>query len=287
MEAYTKCAITKKTDRLIAFAGIAQSYAHGLGRSLDDYVAGIWRQEFLSSLCFSATRSESIHRPDEYHAPSWSWASLEGPITFLEFDVPSDKKVPLCSIVNTNVIRQYEAHQGGEVKGAVLHIKGQLVQWILGSQAPKWPRDMKIEEIEPWLPNDLKRRTVFDEGYLASGAKSWHPMVSYLEHPKGQTDQRKEGVVDGAVRKSIRSESPDELSERLRLFLLPLQRLNIVSKLGIVASAIVQCLVLCQTLDDSFAGSDIYQRVGYFSWRTSEVNLDHLDGIPEREIYII
>ncbi|KAK1782229.1 hypothetical protein QBC45DRAFT_308149, partial [Copromyces sp. CBS 386.78] len=75
---YSNRDITEKKDRLIASTGIAQRYAQDRECSLDDYLAGIWPQEFPQSLCFLSTRGKPSYRPDEYRAPFWSWASVEG-----------------------------------------------------------------------------------------------------------------------------------------------------------------------------------------------------------------
>ena len=159
---FSSCAITNKRDRLIAFTGIAQSYAQDLGPSLNDHLAGIWRQDLLSSLCFTSTRQKTSYRSDAYRAPSWSWESLEGPVTTEEFLLYQAESTiaPLCEVVDAKVIHQSKHNKGGEVKGGVIHLKGHLVELILGSQIFKWPSNREIEELD----DELDHAYNFDEG---------------------------------------------------------------------------------------------------------------------------
>lgn len=66
------------TDRqLLAFRAVAALVQEG--NPHDEYLAGIWRSHLLQGLCWAS-------RPDEttlyagYVAPSWSWASVSGPV---------------------------------------------------------------------------------------------------------------------------------------------------------------------------------------------------------------
>ncbi|KAK3496066.1 heterokaryon incompatibility protein-domain-containing protein [Neurospora crassa] len=265
---YSSCDITKTKDRLIAFSGIAQRYAQDQGHDLNDYLAGIWRQELPHYLLFRATHEKPTYRSDEYRAPSWSWISLEGPV---RPPPPQHSNLLLswsmCKVIIAKTIHQSERYKAGEVKGGVIHLKGCLVEVLLGSQAPKWPGHPRYEG----PATKIIGPGAFDE--RLNGKDS----VSYLEHPQGQLDQRKEGVVDGAVRRSISFQTLNELSENIRLFILPITGEIIYEEFKPVFS----CLLLCQTSDDCVAGSDIYQRVGCLE------SVEGLKPVPERDIYII
>jgi hypothetical protein len=47
------------------------------------YYAGIWGSDFLSGLCWHARIGVSGRTYRDYIAPSWSWASQDGPIDYL------------------------------------------------------------------------------------------------------------------------------------------------------------------------------------------------------------
>ena len=82
--------LTKGTDKLIALSGLAHSYYEREGKpgvSHKDYKdghrgkygAGLWEADMPSALLW---RSRSAQRPSEYRAPSWSWASVDGHISY-------------------------------------------------------------------------------------------------------------------------------------------------------------------------------------------------------------
>jgi hypothetical protein len=79
--------MTKASDKLIALSGIAIE-SHRTRLSPDDqYLAGLWKSQLPNTLLWvgggqswegaATTRS----RPRSYRAPSWSWASIDGPIS--------------------------------------------------------------------------------------------------------------------------------------------------------------------------------------------------------------
>ena len=48
------------------------------------YLAGLWKEDFLSGLFWSRQReTESLTPPKQYRAPSWTWASVEGRIDYI------------------------------------------------------------------------------------------------------------------------------------------------------------------------------------------------------------
>jgi len=81
--AYTRCRITRPTDRLVAVSGLVDRLTkHLTGR----YFAGVWSDSFGQGLLWAANEGTLTHS-ETYIAPSWSWASTEGPKQYL---VPGD-----------------------------------------------------------------------------------------------------------------------------------------------------------------------------------------------------
>ena len=86
---YTTRRLTVGTDVLPALAGLAKAFQNMLN---DKYAAGLWTKDVLRGLQWTiqplkspdAERMASKKRPDDYHIPSWSWASIHGKtISFL------------------------------------------------------------------------------------------------------------------------------------------------------------------------------------------------------------
>jgi hypothetical protein len=75
---YTRSKATKSSDRVIALQGIASRIQQSTGQH---YIAGMWLNEALPSSLLWSAASPSQMRPPIYRAPSWSWASIDGPIS--------------------------------------------------------------------------------------------------------------------------------------------------------------------------------------------------------------
>lgn len=73
---YTRCDLTKTSDKPHAFAGLAQLFQEITG---DEYVAGLWRSCLLDQMDWRVYHPAN-KKTSEYRAPSWSWASLDGPV---------------------------------------------------------------------------------------------------------------------------------------------------------------------------------------------------------------
>ncbi|KAE8422969.1 hypothetical protein BDV36DRAFT_244395, partial [Aspergillus pseudocaelatus] len=67
--------MTYPSDKLPAMSGIAKEYAKVLGNA---YVAGLWREFLVDELAWLPW--EQCTAASEYRAPSWSWASVDGPV---------------------------------------------------------------------------------------------------------------------------------------------------------------------------------------------------------------
>lgn len=101
LKRFTDCSFTKVEEKLPAFAGIAKLFQEVTG---DEYIAGLWRSRFFEGLDWHV--AEPRHKTSlKYRAPSWPWASIDGPVepefsrldsTYL-FDIIDVKVTPRCS----------------------------------------------------------------------------------------------------------------------------------------------------------------------------------------------
>ena len=70
VETYTRCNLTRPSDKLPALSGMAAEYAETLR---DTYVANHWLEDLPLSLVWSSASLESSVEPTlSYRAPSWS-----------------------------------------------------------------------------------------------------------------------------------------------------------------------------------------------------------------------
>jgi hypothetical protein len=86
VEEFTWFQLSYEEDRLPAFSGLAKQYQNCLKSG---YLAGLWRENIGDDLLWFAypERGSEAQRyytkkPVKWRAPSWSWASIEGPILF-------------------------------------------------------------------------------------------------------------------------------------------------------------------------------------------------------------
>lgn len=76
---YTNRKLTFATNKFSALSGLASAVAeHDQGK----YLAGIWWEDVAFGICWKNVSLLSKH--DDYIASSWSWASVEGPIEFID-----------------------------------------------------------------------------------------------------------------------------------------------------------------------------------------------------------
>ncbi|KAL9066791.1 MAG: hypothetical protein Q9157_007018 [Trypethelium eluteriae] len=83
VERYSCGNLTHLSDKLVAISGIASVYGPA-----DDYLAGVWRKTLLPDLLWHVPELKQFNgqpsvRPADYRAPSWSWASVEGEISYM------------------------------------------------------------------------------------------------------------------------------------------------------------------------------------------------------------
>lgn len=76
---YTRANLTKTTDKLVAIAGVAKRICNATG---NEYLAGMWRGSLENDLCWYTL--SPAPKPNEYRAPSWSWAAVDSPIRYTE-----------------------------------------------------------------------------------------------------------------------------------------------------------------------------------------------------------
>jgi len=81
IERYSKCALSKPSDKLPALSGIVRQM-HAFTQ--DKYFCGIWAQRIHQCLLWLRGK-EKLQRSPRGRAPSWSWASYDGAIQYPEW----------------------------------------------------------------------------------------------------------------------------------------------------------------------------------------------------------
>ena len=138
VQEYTKRKLTKPSDKLPAISGLAHHASAAFGTK---YCVGMWQSGIQHALDWLVQEpSEPI---DEYRAPSWSWAAVEGPISFIDERTLAEKR-PIFDIENV-VVELLGEDKYGQVKTGALSLHGYLLPAI-STQKPYFYGDMDADE---------------------------------------------------------------------------------------------------------------------------------------------
>jgi hypothetical protein len=123
---YTRCSLTKQTDKLIALAGIAKAVQRVFN---DHYLAGLWGSSLPMSLLWEVTRDsagskKSGKENDSYRAPSWSWAAIDDIPTFTS-GLGNENVV--AKIVSCSMEPMLDSEPTGQLRSGSLRIRGPLL----------------------------------------------------------------------------------------------------------------------------------------------------------------
>ncbi|KAH9889562.1 heterokaryon incompatibility protein-domain-containing protein [Cubamyces lactineus] len=119
VEDYSSRSLSYPSDKLIAFAGLAELYACAL---CSDYLAGLWRSTLLFDLLWQRRPGSSTLRCAGYRAPSWSWACIDGPMTFFTHHLRTNTQA-LAEVVECEVTLQNENLPYGPIDGGSLILR--------------------------------------------------------------------------------------------------------------------------------------------------------------------
>lgn len=150
VETYSKCKLTQQFDKLIALGGIAALFNH---HANDQYIAGLWRSHLVRDLTWDIFRTFRGRRMQnhEYRAPSWSWASVEGPVNFARWCRFETDRQDLAELVDVTVDLVDPENPFGAVKDGYLILRG---IWAKAHYCTNWAatkRDGYLNlEISEW-----------------------------------------------------------------------------------------------------------------------------------------
>ena len=123
VQSYSSCGLTKPGDKLAALSGLAQFVEK---RLKVQYLAGIWGQHLPEQLNWhiNPDLKACSRRAPEYRAPSWSWASIDGPILPRR---PVNEGKCLIKVLGAMIFPTIVG-QTGQVKNAYLKLRASILQ---------------------------------------------------------------------------------------------------------------------------------------------------------------
>ncbi|KAI4205832.1 MAG: hypothetical protein LQ350_000017 [Teloschistes chrysophthalmus] len=134
---YSARVFTYKSDTLAALSGLASVFQR-VHSTKDEYIAGLWRQDFSHGLLWMVHDSSESYRGSEYWAPSWSWASVAGliewPSRTIERHQRNDFTIELLDI-NLDVATE---NAMGSLHGGSIRMRGRLRAVDQVSKPTEW-----------------------------------------------------------------------------------------------------------------------------------------------------
>ena len=125
VEVYSTKQLTYASDKLVAISGIVKL----MEQTFDDqYCAGLWRKNLAMQLFWVSVCPEQRlrPRPKPYRAPSWSWASLDGPIAQSFYDGSFYTEVETLINITECKIESNAGDNTSSVTGGTLRLSGWL-----------------------------------------------------------------------------------------------------------------------------------------------------------------
>lgn len=141
VEAYTTSDFTFTSDKLIAVSAVVKAMIRQHAAGNEEYLAGLWRwwlELDLYWLVFydkDIPSSKKTFRPnpdDTWRAPSWSWASVDGPVWRTSIG-PNGDATSLIRILSTEIAPLHGSGRTGLLKAASLTIECRsfYADWVL------------------------------------------------------------------------------------------------------------------------------------------------------------
>ena len=122
-----------------------------------DYLAGLWREHLIWQLLWYVAdhdgKSFEDRRQQKYVAPSWSWAFLEGQVTFFD---PELGMAPFATVLDAGITSK-EGQQFSFVSGGYIRLRGHLLH---AEVLPIPLAEFKISDLS--TPPVLLRSQFFD-----------------------------------------------------------------------------------------------------------------------------
>jgi hypothetical protein len=178
VSAYTSRKLSYEEDRLLAISAIARRFQLALK---DQYAAGLWRGHIADLLLWESLEPRTP-APREYLAPSWSWASVTGPVAFLRdrsrprpsgthppyFDTQNRGNTQCLDVSHVELKNLRPSDIYGRITRGFLQVKGDMAE-ATGSRNSS--QDMHLYSTNPpvytlgqgW-PGKLDSKVLYDAG---------------------------------------------------------------------------------------------------------------------------
>jgi hypothetical protein len=136
--------LTQIEDRLVAISGVAKWFQ---GQNGDEYLAGMWRKDLETQVCWHVKPNEdlAVPKPAKYIVPSWSWASVNRSIFRKSYGYDNWPRhlTIVTRVLSFNTIPKSRDGALGQLKGGLLRMIFSKI--ACGRLEYKYPQQVKIK----------------------------------------------------------------------------------------------------------------------------------------------
>jgi hypothetical protein len=122
VEEFTKAELTVTSDRLPAVGGIAKRMSFQIS---SPYLAGLFKNTLPYALLWQRADAWLVRRSLPYVAPSWSWASCDGSVTF---EMVSTMYTARCKVEEVDLDLVSPSNPFGQLLGGWITLSGPLLE---------------------------------------------------------------------------------------------------------------------------------------------------------------
>ncbi|OCL06724.1 HET-domain-containing protein, partial [Glonium stellatum] len=258
---YTRRKLSVQDDKLLALSGIATEFHNSFGWS---YLAGLWKESLTDDLMWRRAKPDPDLHPLSYRAPSWSWVSCYGAISY---DDPN------------------EAFYDGHVKRSYVMAR-RVVAEIISCQTSLFSTDVPFGRVidgkltlrAPLKHAEMECLTDYIGSLVGSGSTASTNM--------GNAERPSVGHVwlDGP--KGVNKEQQSPISQDKKRSSSPVFCLIVQFKGKSDTEMFAQGLVLKQVSAEDDSQGQLYRRVGLFECSDS-VEEAFFENCPEHTVVII
>jgi hypothetical protein len=133
---FSEARLSYSGDKLLALEGLARQYMTRNRLRATDYCMGLWRTQMPQGLLWRV--AEGGRRPTKYRAPSWTWASIEGEVSWSESSASQGGKETCLELMNIDAKYKVEGNTFGQVESAKLKVRGFMARGLLRRTHDYW-----------------------------------------------------------------------------------------------------------------------------------------------------
>jgi hypothetical protein len=187
--AYSQTSLTFAADKLPALSGVAKFFQ---STPKDTYLAGIWKSHLPNGLAWhiQSFPETALPRPKNYRAPTWSWMSVEYPVTIAKYSA-----FPILRILDAHTTLT-SVDPTGPVSGGLLVVEGVLTPVTWKRAENHMYIDGKVLSGSVILLDDVPEGIHPLEGEIDGFAL---PLLEYTDTVKREVNSRYQRVTARAI----------------------------------------------------------------------------------------